>query len=299
MEELRRALREIIARPITEPRDVSPDAIVADILRMKDEKKRDEKTIDEIQATTLTDEQRASFAPLIEDYRRRADRHRIVFEHLVMIYLDWLSRQFDELEDEIGMTIQTSRADDLRRMNSTEWNKWKTDLANIERQVGPDTKKALSAELADLHRKRDSMEARINKYLTHSAKINAKLTQFEKWLNAIEEDIEQTERQFEDPERSYRFGSLHEVALAKQRLVAKLERLNVANKEEVLRLCERYHTIMHKLTPFQTAVGLPLHVSTNLDRNGPFQSQVRITFIFIHFQPNLNFSDLGIVNCLI
>ncbi|EGT50695.1 hypothetical protein CAEBREN_32304 [Caenorhabditis brenneri] len=279
VEELRRALREIIARPISEPRDVSPDAIVADILRMKDEKKRDEKTIDEIQATTLTDEQRASFAPLIEDYRRRADRHRIVFERLVLIYLDWLSREFDELEEEIGMTIQTSRADDLRRMNSTEWNQWKTDLAEIERQIGTESKKALSAELADLHRKQESMEARINKYLTHSAKINAKLSQFEKWLKAIEEDIEQTERLFEDPERSNRFGSLFEVALAKQRLVSKLERLNVTNKEEVLRLCDRYHTIMQKLTPFQSAVGLPLHVSTNLDRNGPFQSQISVSSI--------------------
>lgn len=274
VEELRRTLREIIARPILEPRDVSPDAILADILRMKDEKKCDEKTIDEIQAATLTDEQRASFAPLIEDFRRRADRHRIVFERLVLIYLDWLSREFDELEEEIGMTIQTSRGDDLRRMNSTEWSQWKTDLIEIQRQVGPETKKALSAELADLHRKQDSMEARINKYLTHSAKINAKLSQFEKWLKAIEEDIEQTERRFEEPERSHRFGSLLDVALAKQRLVAKLERLNVANKEEVLRLCDRYHTIMQKLTPFQSAVGLPLHVSTNLDRNGPFQSQV-------------------------
>ncbi|CAL2029318.1 unnamed protein product [Caenorhabditis brenneri] len=279
VEELRRALREIIARPISEPRDVSPDAIVADILRMKDEKKRDEKTIDEIQATTLTDEQRASFAPLIEDYRRRADRHRIVFERLVLIYLDWLSREFDELEEEIGMTIQTSRAEDLRRMNSTEWNQWKTDLAEIERQIGTESKKALSAELADLHRKQESMEARINKYLTHSAKINAKLSQFEKWLKAIEEDIEQTERLFEDPERSNRFGSLFEVALAKQRLVSKLERLNVTNKEEVLRLCDRYHTIMQKLTPFQSAVGLPLHVSTNLDRNGPFQSQISVSSI--------------------
>ncbi|PIC51505.1 hypothetical protein B9Z55_001996 [Caenorhabditis nigoni] len=279
VEELRRALREIISRPISEPRDVSPDSIVADILRMKDEKKRDEKTIDEIQATTLTDEERASFAPLIEDYRRRADRHRIVFERLVLIYLDWLSRKFDELEEEIGMTIQTSRAEDLRRMNATEWNEWKTDLVEIERQVGPETRKSLSAELADLHRKQDSMEARINKYLTHSDKINAKLSQFEKWLKAIEEDIQQTERQFEEPERSHRFGSLLEVALAKQRLVSKLERLNVANKEEVLRLCDRYHTIMQKLTPFQSAVGLPLHVSTNLDRNGPFQSQISVSSI--------------------
>uniref|UniRef100_A0A1I7TJX3 Calponin-homology (CH) domain-containing protein n=2 Tax=Caenorhabditis tropicalis TaxID=1561998 RepID=A0A1I7TJX3_9PELO len=279
VEELRRALREIIARPLTEPRDVSPEAIVADILRMKDEKKRDEKTIDEIQATTLTDEQRASFVTLIEDYRRRADRHRIVFERLVLIYLDWLSREFDELEEEIGMTIQTSRADDLRRMNSVEWMKWKSDLVEIERQVGSETRKSLSAELSDLHRKQDSMEARINKYLTHSAKINAKLTQFEKWLKAIEEDIEQTEKQFEEPERSHRFGSLFEVALAKQRLVSKLERLNVTNKEEVLRLCDRYHVIMQKLTPFQSAVGLPLHVSTNLDRNGPFQSQISVSSI--------------------
>uniref|UniRef100_A0A8R1HXP6 Calponin-homology (CH) domain-containing protein n=1 Tax=Caenorhabditis japonica TaxID=281687 RepID=A0A8R1HXP6_CAEJA len=279
VEELRRALREIIARPIQEPRDVSPDAIVADILRMKDEKKRDEKTIDEIQATTLSEEQRASFTSLIEDFRRRADRHRIVFERLVLIYLDWLSREFDELEEEIGMTIQTSRAEDLRRLNVEDWAKWKTDLTEIEKLVGPETKKALSAELADLHRKQDSLDGRINKYLTHSAKINAKLTQFEKWLNAIEEDVAETELRFEEPERSHRFAKLLDNALAKQRLVAKLERLNVANKEEVLRLCDRYKTIMQKLTPYQSAVGLPLHVSTNLDRNGPFQSQISVSSI--------------------
>jgi hypothetical protein len=69
---------------------------------------------------------------------------------------------------------------------------------------------------------------------------------------------------------------LLQAALNKERLVGKLERLNVPNRAEVQAMCIRYRGLVDQLRPYEQSEDgafIPLHVSTAI-HGMPFQSQV-------------------------
>ncbi|CAD6184179.1 unnamed protein product [Caenorhabditis auriculariae] len=273
---LEKELTDMLKTPL--PNTENPQELLVTILRMKEQKKEETKLVGEIVDLPLTEAQRQILEPLQALHEKRNSQREQILEKLVLRHLDWLNKRFMDHEDEVTMLVQLSRGEELRATTSCDgpWTQWKDDVAQLERVVGVHIRSQLHAEFADVHRKRDSLDSKIAKFLSHSEKLEAKLAQFSQWLKLMNEDIEKTRSSVDEPEKSRQLTTLWAIAQKKQRLVEKLERLNVANKEEVLRLCQRYHAIMQILSPYQSTTGIPLHASTHL-LTSPFQSQISVS----------------------
>ncbi|KAK6031318.1 hypothetical protein OSTOST_02529 [Ostertagia ostertagi] len=135
-----------------------------------------------------------------------------------------------------------------------------------------------------LQRKAFSLDSKISRSIASSAKqkrheekLAMKLSQFETWLNAMEDDVNSVENMPPSEDQLSRLSQLLSSCLSHQRLVSKLERLNVQNRDHVLQLCQKYYNILSRLRRHNLEEGtLPLHVGT-LVHGAQTESQLSIS----------------------
>ncbi|WKX89771.1 hypothetical protein Q1695_008985 [Nippostrongylus brasiliensis] len=142
----------------------------------------------------------------------------------------------------------------------------------------------LRSEFADLQRKAFSLDGKIGRSMISSAKqrrhkerLQTKLTQLESWLDAMENDTDVVERMLPGDEQTTRLTELLISCLGQQRLVGKLQRLSVQNRDHVQQLCQKYYIILNRLRSHNLdESALPIHVGT-LVQGAPTCSQPSIS----------------------
>ncbi|VDL81894.1 unnamed protein product, partial [Nippostrongylus brasiliensis] len=142
----------------------------------------------------------------------------------------------------------------------------------------------LRSEFADLQRKAFSLDGKIGRSMISSAKqrrhkerLQTKLTQLESWLDAMENDTDVVERMLPGDEQTTRLTELLISCLGQQRLVGKLQRLSVQNRDHVQQLCQKYYIILNRLRSHNLdESALPIHVGT-LVQGAPTCTQLYIS----------------------
>lgn len=278
--EAARHLEEFLSRDLPSTDDVKlflPTA--AELKRMEE---AEHKAFDEMTELAVSVDDRNERDRLTALYKERQDQRKQNTLNYLYAYDDYLNLLFRSYEEKVVQLTNNRALNDLQKFNDGEWRQWKEDVGELENVLEPSMRLRFRPELADLQRKAFSLDGKIGRSIASSAKqrrheekLAAKLAQFETWLQAIDEDTDAVERMPPGDEQTARLTQLLISCLGQQRLVGKLERLNVQNRDHVQQLCQTYYTILTRLRRHNLDEGaLPLHVST-LVQGAPTQSQVR------------------------
>lgn len=252
------------------------------ILHLKKLEEIESKAFEEVNELASTEREKTERDRLAAPYGSRQELRKRLTLGYMYSYHDYLNALFRHHEDKAVQLINNRALEELQTFNDGEWKQWKEAVGELESVLDASMRVRFRPEFADLQRKAFSLDSKIArsiassaKYRRHEEKLALKLSQFEAWLKAMEDDITMVESMPAGEEQTIRLAQLLSSCTSHQRLVGKLERLSVQNRDHVVQLCQRYYAIMSRLRRHNIEEGsLPLHVRT-LVQAAPTQSQVR------------------------
>ncbi|EYC45264.1 hypothetical protein Y032_0433g1368 [Ancylostoma ceylanicum] len=254
------------------------------ILQLKKQEEIESKAFEEVNELASADHEKTERDRLAAMYGSRQEQRKQLTLEYMYSYHDYLNALFHRHEDKAVQLINNRALEELQTFNDGEWKQWKEAVGELESVLDASMRVRFRPEFADLQRKAFSLDSKIarsiassTKYRRHEEKLALKLAQFEAWLKAMEDDVSMVESMPAGEEQTIRLAQLLSSCISHQRLVGKLERLNVQNRDHVVQLCQRYYAIMSRLRRHNIEEGsLPLHVRT-LVQAAPTQSQLSIS----------------------
>uniref|UniRef100_A0A7I4XY83 Calponin-homology (CH) domain-containing protein n=1 Tax=Haemonchus contortus TaxID=6289 RepID=A0A7I4XY83_HAECO len=255
--------------------------VTLELMRLEEEESKLFDELNEVAASENDKHERDRLASLYKT--RQEERNRSILNYMYA-YHDYLNSLFRTYEDNVIQLIHNRAYNELHKFNDGEWKQWKESVGELENALDASMRLRLRPEFADLQRKAFSLDSRISRSIASSAKqkrheekLAAKLAQFEMWLNAMEADVDSVEGMPMGDEQISRLSQLLHACLSQQRLVGKLERLNIQNRDHVLQLCQKYYKVLNRLRSYNLDEGaLPIHVST-LVHGAQTESQLSIS----------------------
>ncbi|VDO47405.1 unnamed protein product [Haemonchus placei] len=255
--------------------------VTLELMRLEEEESKLFDELNEVAASENDKHERDRLASLYKT--RQEERSRSILNYMYA-YHDYLNSLFRIYEDNVVQLIHNRAYNELHKFNDGEWKQWKESVGELENALDASMRLRLRPEFADLQRKAFSLDSKISRSIASSAKqkrheekLAAKLAQFEMWLNAMEADVDSVEGMPMGDEQISRLSQLLHACLSQQRLVGKLERLNIQNRDHVLQLCQKYYKVLNRLRSYNLDEGsLPIHVST-LVHGAQTESQLSIS----------------------
>ncbi|VDK80246.1 unnamed protein product, partial [Cylicostephanus goldi] len=257
-----------------------PLQFLAIILQLKKSEETETKAFEDVNELAFTDREKTERDRLAALYDTRQDERKRLTLTYMYSYHDYLNALFRQLEDKAIQLINNRSLEELQAFSDGEWKRWKEAVGELESVLDASMRVRFRPEFADLQRKAFSLDSKIArtiansaKYRRHEEKLAIKLTQFEAWLKAMEDDLNMVESMPESDEQTARLAQLLSNCMSHQRLVSKLERLSVPNRDHIAHLCQKYYEIVSRLKRYNIEEGsLPLHIRT-LIQAAPSQSQ--------------------------
>ncbi|VDM53960.1 unnamed protein product [Angiostrongylus costaricensis] len=249
---IRRYRRRLLGPDLLTTED--PHKLLSTIMELKREEELENKAFDDMNEVAISDLQTLELDRISALYfNRREQRERLILTY-TYTYHDYLNSLFCVYEDEVVQFINNRAQAELLKFNENEWQQWKENVGALESILDASMRVRFRPEFADLQRKAFSLDNKIS---------NTKLEQFECWLNTVEDDLAAVELMPAGSLQTKRLSQLLSNCLSYQRLVGKLERLNVHDRDQVLQLCRRYYVLLSKLRRHSVdEASLPIHVDT-------------------------------------
>ncbi|KAE9418734.1 hypothetical protein Angca_008861, partial [Angiostrongylus cantonensis] len=262
------SFESLIAKELLTTED--PHKLLSTIMELKREEELENRAFDDMNEVAISDLQRLELDRISAFYfNRREQRERLILTY-TYTYHDYLNSLFCVYEDKVVQFINNRAQAELLKFNENEWQQWKENVGALESILDASMRVRFRPEFADLQRKAFSLDNKISKSITstarqrrHEEKLGKKLEQFECWLNAVEDDLAAVELLPAGSLQTKRLSQLLSNCFSYQRLVGKLERLNVHSRDHVLQLCRRYYVLLNKLRRHSVdEASLPIHVDT-------------------------------------
>ncbi|VDL73913.1 unnamed protein product, partial [Nippostrongylus brasiliensis] len=281
-DEAARYLEELINRNLPSSQD--PQQFLSVTLELKRMEEEESKTFDEMTELAILDEHKPTRDRIAALFKNRQEQRKRLTLNFLYSYHDYLNTLFRSYEEKVVYLINNRALTEVQEFNDGEWKRWKEAVGELESALDAPMRVRLRPEFADLQRKAFSLDGKIGRSMMSSAKqrrheerLQAKLTQLESWLDAMENDTDVVERMLPGDEQTTRLTQLLISCLGQQRLVGKLERLNVQNRDHVQQLCQKYYIILNRLRSHNLdESALPIHVGT-LVQGAPTRSQLSIS----------------------
>ncbi|ETN83935.1 hypothetical protein NECAME_01728 [Necator americanus] len=277
-----RRFESLIANEL--PAADDPLQFLSIILQLKKSEESESKAFEDVNVLASSNHENAEKERITALYNSRQEQRKRLTLAYMYSYHDYLNALFRHHEEKAVQLINNRALRELQTFNDREWKQWKEAVGELESVLDASMRLRFRPEFADLQRKAFSLDSKIArsiassaKYRRHEEKLALKLTQFEAWLNAMEDDMATVESMPPGDEQTARLAQLLSSCLSHQRLVGKLERLNIQNRSHVEQLCQKYYALISRLRRYDIEEGsLPLHVRT-LVQAAPTQSQLSIS----------------------